>query len=133
MDIVTAARRAFLATIDARGRPHLLPIGFAIEEGRILSAVDQKPKSGSRLARLRHIEGNPTATVTFDRWNEDWTQLGWVMVRGRATIESPGTGRSAFRERYPQYGAGEPSGDVIAVAPEGIVWWMWSGAADEQS
>ena len=133
MDIVTTARRAFLATIDARGRPHLLPIGFAIKEGRILSAVDEKPKGGGRLARLRHIEDHPTVTVTFDRWDEDWTKLGWVMVRGQATIESRGTGFDAFRARYPQYGAGEPSGEVIAVAPEDIVWWVWGDGADEQS
>ena len=123
--IVTDARRAVLATIDRRGRPHVLPIGFAIVGGRILSAVDQKPKSGRRLARLTHIESNPTVTVTFDRWDEDWTRLGWVMVRGQASLEPPGTGVAALRVRYPQYGE-DPAGEVIAVTPKDIVWWAWS-------
>jgi PPOX class probable F420-dependent enzyme len=127
--IVTGARRAILATIDPRGRPHVLPIGFAIVGGRILSAVDQKPKSGRRLARLAHIESNPTVTVTFDKWDEDWTKLGWVMVRGRATLESPGTGFESLRARYPQYQDDAPTGEVIAITPDDIVWWEWGGGS----
>jgi PPOX class probable F420-dependent enzyme len=123
--IVRDARRAVLASIDSKGRPHVLPIGYAIVEGAILSAVDEKPKSGRRLARLANIDRNPTVTVTFDRWDEDWTRLGWVMVRGRATIEAPGTGRDALMTRYPQYGDNAPAGEVIAVTPEDIVWWAW--------
>lgn len=130
--IVREARRAVLATIDSKGRSHVLPIGFAIVEGRILSAIDGKPKSGHRLARLANIDRNPIVTVTFDRWDEDWTRLGWVMVRGRATIEAPGTGRDALMARYPQYRDNAPAGEVIAVIPEDILWWAW-GESDARS
>jgi PPOX class probable F420-dependent enzyme len=128
--IVADARRAMLGTIDSRGRPHVLPIGFAIVGGRILSAVDDKPKSGRRLARLAHIEVNPHVTVTFDRWDEDWMNLGWVMVRGEATLEPPGTGGDGLRGRYPQYQGDSPAGEVIAVIPEDIVWWAWGDTVE---
>ena len=131
--IVTGARRAVLATIDPQGRPHVLPVGFAIVGGRILSAVDQKPKKDRRLARLAHIEMNPTATVTFDRWDEDWAKLGWVMVRGRATIEPPGLGSDELKARYRQYRDDPPAGEVLAVTPDDILWWVWGGGSGAQS
>ena len=128
IDIVTGARRAVLATIDSKGRPHALPVGFAVVGERILSAVDEKPKTGRRLARLTNVAANPTATMTFDRWDEDWSRLGGVMVRGRAAIEPPGSGSAELLARYPQYGGRPPSGDVIALTPDDIVWWMWATA-----
>src|SRR5690242_2870261 len=83
-----AARRvAHLATADARAVPHLVPVCFAMSDGTVYITVDQKPKGDPRaLKRLRNISENPVAAFIADRWDEDWTRLGWVMLRGAAEI-----------------------------------------------
>jgi PPOX class probable F420-dependent enzyme len=124
--IIDEARRGSLATIGGGGRPHVVPVCFAVVGTRILSAVDQKPKSRKQLGRVRNVIASPTATITFDRWDEDWAKLAWVMVRGAATIEPPGTGSDALIARYPQYRDDPPAGEVIAVEPDEIVWWTWA-------
>lgn len=125
--IVEEARRAVLSTLDEDGVPHAVPVTFAIVGGDVVSAVDHKPKSGRELKRLRNIRVNPAATVLMDRWSEDWERLGWVMIAGRARIEMPGTGVAQLVERYPQYRARHPAGEVIVLGPELIRWWLYVG------
>lgn len=124
--IIEGARRAALATIGDDGRPHLVPVCFAIVGGEIVSAVDQKPKSGRELARVRNVRARASATLLLDRWDEDWTRLGWVMVAGAARISPPGFGVSELSARYEQYEEQPPLGDVIVIRPDSIRWWMWS-------
>lgn len=119
------ARRAVLATIGADGVPRPVPITFALRDGDIVSAIDHKPKSGRVPARLANIAARAAVSVLFDRYDDDWEALGWVMVRGRARIEPPGTANEVLRARYPQYAAHPPAGAVIAITPERISWWSW--------
>jgi len=104
-----ASRRVgHLATADARGSPHLVPVCFAVSEGALYITIDQKPKGDFRaLKRLRNITENPVAAFVADRWDEDWTRLGWVMLRGPAEILADGTehdqAQALLRSRYPQY------------------------------
>jgi PPOX class probable F420-dependent enzyme len=121
--IVAEARRAVLATTDAEGRAHAVPVCFAVRSDEIVSALDHKPKSGRKLARLRHIEATGRATVLVDRWSEDWERLGWVMARGSARIDAPGTADGPLAARYQQYRAQPPRGPVIALRPEHVLWW----------
>ena len=82
------ARVARLATLDAQGGPHIVPICFAYD-GRILyTAVDRKPKrvAPERLARLRHIQAEPQVALLIDQYEEDWTQLLYILVRGKAKL-----------------------------------------------
>lgn len=125
-EVVEASRRAVLATIDKRDHPHAVPVCFAIADGEIVTALDRKPKSGGTLGRVRNLKANPVATVLFDRYEEEWTQLAWVMVRGTARIEPPGTGRGELVERYSQYRTDPPTGDVIVVRPEHIAYWSYT-------
>jgi PPOX class probable F420-dependent enzyme len=99
---------------------------YAIVAGEVVVAVDDKPKSGAELARIRNIRSNPHATVLFDRWDEDWRALAWVMVRGRARIEPPGTGAVELAARYAQYRDSPPAGDVIVVRPTRVLWWSFT-------
>jgi PPOX class probable F420-dependent enzyme len=124
-EVVSDSRRAVLATLDDRGRPHTVPVCFAIVEGEVASAVDRKPKSSSTLARIRNVRANADATVLFDRWSEDWQQLAWVMVRGNARVEPAGWGANDLVDRYPQYREAPPDGDVIVVRPNNIVYWTY--------
>lgn len=121
--IIDEARRAFLTTIGREGNPHTVPVCFALRAGDVVIAIDHKPKSGRRLQRLRNIEDNPAVALTVDRWDEDWTRLGWVMVQGVATVEAPGRPPEELLARYSQYSHRPPSGEVIVVRPRRVLWW----------
>jgi PPOX class probable F420-dependent enzyme len=121
--IVRESGRAVLATVDANSRPHAVPVCWAEIEGRIAVAVDDKPKTSRRLQRVRNIERNPEVTLLFDHYENDWKQIGWVMVRGRASLAPPGTARAELARRYEQYSISPPAGVVIVATPHRIVWW----------
>jgi PPOX class probable F420-dependent enzyme len=123
--LLTEARRGVLATVDATGTPHAVPVCFALKNDEVVSAIDAKPKTTARLARVRNIEANPNAALLLDRWDEDWTRVGWVMVRGTARLERPGYGQDELLARYPQYASDPPGGDVIVLAPTRVLWWTW--------
>jgi PPOX class probable F420-dependent enzyme len=125
-----ASRRVgHLATADARGAPHLVPVCFVVSEGALYITIDQKPKGDPRaLKRLKNISENPVAAFVADRWDEDWTQLGWVMLRGPAEILMEGAehdqAQVLLRSRYPQYKGMALAGlPVIAVRIERVTSW----------
>ena len=101
-------RVAHLATADARAVPHVVPVCFALAESTLYITIDAKPKrlSASALKRVRNILENPAVAIVVDRYDEEWTRLGWVMLRGQAEILAAGTEHDAaqllLRFRYPQ-------------------------------
>ena len=116
MSVLTAAARAFcersrvahLATANAAGVPHLVPVCHAVLDDTLYITIDEKPKrTDIPLKRLRNIAENPEVAVTLDRWDEDWSRLAWVMLRGRAEILTDGDehdlAQDRLRARYPQY------------------------------
>jgi PPOX class probable F420-dependent enzyme len=102
-----AAPVARLATVRPDGRPHLVPIVFALEGNRIYSIVDPKPKASTSLARLRNIEANPQVSLLVDAYSDDWGRLWWVRADGRAMVVADGPDRewaiTFLRAKYPQY------------------------------
>jgi PPOX class probable F420-dependent enzyme len=118
-----------LATADRRGAPHVVPVCFAIEGDALYITIDEKPKrAGVPLKRLRNIAENPAVAVVVDRYDDDWTRLGWVMVRGRADILSAGAeharAQTLLRTRYPQLNDMQiGSLPVIAVRVERVTSW----------
>jgi len=97
--MLTEAERRFLsrrkvghlATADRRGAPHVVPVCFAIEGEALYITIDEKPKRADvPLKRLRNIAENPSVAVVVDRYDDDWTRLGWVMLRGRAEVLTEG-------------------------------------------
>jgi PPOX class probable F420-dependent enzyme len=122
-------RVGYLATADARATPHLVPVCFVVSEGALYITIDQKPKGEFRaLKRLKNIIENPVAAFVADRWDEDWTRLGWVMLRGPAEILAEGAehdrAQALLRSRYPQYRGMELDGlPVIAIRIERVTSW----------
>ncbi len=108
---VASMRVARLATADANGAPHVVPVCYALLRDSLYVTIDEKPKrsAGRALRRLRNIAENPHAAVVVDRYDEDWSRLAWVMLRGRADILDRGgehdRAQAALRERYAQYRA----------------------------
>jgi PPOX class probable F420-dependent enzyme len=128
--LVAAARVARLATTDADGRPHLVPLCFVLEGDVLYSAVDRKPKRSTRLRRLENVLLHPEVTLLVDHYEEDWSRLWWVRLRGTARVleEGPEHDRalSLLAEKYEQYRAEPPPGPVIAVVLG--EWRGWSAA-----
>lgn len=124
---ITEARIARLATADASGRPHVVPITFALDGESIFFAVDAKPKRTTDLKRLRNIGANPAVSVLVDHYEEDWDRLWWVRVDGTARVlDDPAEVNRALEllaGRYPQYQAARPEGPVVAISIQRITGW----------
>lgn len=120
------ARVARLATTDANGNPHLVPVCFAMQNGTIYSAVDAKPKTTPDLKRLRNIQGNPHVTLLVDHYEEEWGKVWWVRVDGRATVhDNHDQGRAALTAKYEQY-TDALLGRIVVVEP--TKWTSWAYA-----
>ena len=124
-------RVARLATADEAGKPHAIPVCFALAQPSVYIALDEKPKDVpvSRLKRVRNIIENPDVALVADRYAEDWNLLAFVIVRGRAELLEPDTDEHAaavrlLRGKYHQYEAMRiEQNPVIAIRPEKAVSW----------
>jgi len=126
---VLEQRVAHLATADAAGRPHVVPVCFAITEGCFWIPIDEKPKRTLRLRRLQSIEENSAVGLMFARYDDEgWSRLGWLMVSGQAAIIEAGDEHrraiAGLRERYRQYREmALEERPVIKVTPERVTSW----------
>ena len=119
-----SARVARLATVRPDGSPRVVPICFVLDGDTLYTAVDEKPKRTRRLARLRDIEGDPRVEVLIDYYDEDWSRLWWVRLRGRGRIVDQDERAVALLVRkYPQYSERPPGGPFVVVAIEQRLEW----------
>ncbi len=115
---LVAARRAILATIDAKGRPRTVPVCFVVDPDdsggiQLLIPLDDKPKSiddKHGLARVRDVQRQPYVSLLVEHWSEDWSKLGWLRLHGPATLLEPDEVAMAYpevaerlRAKYRQY------------------------------
>jgi PPOX class probable F420-dependent enzyme len=129
------ARRRFaaepvarLATITPEGRPHVVPVTFALEGDRIYSIVDEvKPKSRLLLTRLRNIEANPRVSLLVDEYHEDWEHLWWVRADGMGRIAPDGPdwdrAKAVLTSKYPRYAQATDFGPATIVEVERWTGW----------
>jgi PPOX class probable F420-dependent enzyme len=132
-ELLESARVARLGTVDLEGAPRVLPVTFAVAEGRIWSAIDQKPKRAGEPARLGFLRREPRAALTVDRYSDEWEELAWVQVLGRVEIVDAtegGVGIEALRAKYEPYRDQAPPGPLLALRPERYLWWR---AADPEA
>jgi PPOX class probable F420-dependent enzyme len=126
---VETRRVGHLATADATGAPFLTPVCFGLDGGTLYVTIDEKPKRRDvPLKRARNILENARVAFIADRYDEDWTRLGWVMLRGRADILDAGDehdrAQALLRNRYPQYRAMNLTGlPVIALRIAHVASW----------
>jgi PPOX class probable F420-dependent enzyme len=131
--LLKEARVARLATLDAKSRPHLVPVCFAYDGKLFYTAVDYKPKRvpPERLARLRNIRAAPHVALLIDKYDEDWTQLWYVLIRGKARLipksahEERAWAVRKLRAKYLQYARGMLADDapIIRITPERTTSW----------
>jgi PPOX class probable F420-dependent enzyme len=118
------ARVGRLATADATGQPHLVPITFAMDRDELVFVIDLKPKTTTALRRLRNIDENPAVSVLVDHYEDDWTQLWWVRADGRASIADPTTADlELLSAKYPQYRQAPPPGPAVRIAVTRLTGW----------
>ena len=131
--LFATARVARLATVGADGRPHVVPITFALDGDTLYTAVDHKPKRTTRLRRLQNVAANPGVSVLADHYDEhDWSALWWVRADGVARILAPNDPQrtrvaALLQARYEQYRRRPPTGPAIALS---ISRWSGWRAAD---
>jgi PPOX class probable F420-dependent enzyme len=118
-----------LATADRDGAPHVVPVCFAVAGASLYITIDEKPKRNDRpVKRLRNIAENPTVAIVVDRYDETWSHLAWIMMRGQAEILNHGVehedAQALLRRRYPQLGPMRIEHlPVIAVRIERVTQW----------
>ena len=140
---LTPEQRSFLdrqrvgrfATVDERGRPHAVPICFVELDGLVYTPIDEKPKTGDprELRRVRNLLANPDVCLVVDHYEEDWSRLAWLQVRGTAALvedaEERARALAALRARYPQYRAMDLEAlPLICITPTRLVGWSWAPA-----
>lgn len=126
--LVARERVARLGLIDDDGGPRVLPITFALHGGAFVTAVDHKPKrvAPERLARVRWLRARPRAALTIDRYDDDWSALEWVQAIGEVRIVGAcdaASSLAALRERYEPYRDRPPSGPILVLNPQRLLWW----------
>lgn len=130
-EYVETARVGRLATADSEGRPHAVPVCFAFADDHIVTAIDEKPQrvSPDTLRRSRDINENPRVALIVDHYTDDWSQLGWVQIRGTATRCTPGEdphppGIRALRKKYDQYATHNlDERPLIRISPGSVRSW----------
>ena len=126
------SRIARLATLDADGRPHLVPITFALAGETLYTAVDAKPKSSRRLRRIENARQRPDVAVLVDHYEDDWTRLWWVRLRGRARVLEAGEeaerALALLVAKYEQYRRAAPGAPVLAVEID--EWRDWAAGGN---
>ena len=128
---VRTQRVARLATADADGNPHVIPVCYAFDGTRFYIPLDEKPKrvAASKLRRVRNIEARPEVALVIDQYDDDWSRLGYVLVQGRAELLAPEDATHAhavelLRERYSQYRTmALEKYPVIVITPDHVTSW----------
>lgn len=128
-------RVAHLATAGRDGAPHVVPLCFALDGDILYFVIDAKPKrrTGTGLQRMRNLLENPRVALVIDDYDEDWSRLAYVLVRGHAAVvdDAAETRRAltSLRAKYPQYRAMPLDGaehPVVRITPERVHVWRAS-------
>jgi PPOX class probable F420-dependent enzyme len=126
---VETCRVGHLATADRTGAPFLTPVCFGLAGDTLYITIDEKPKRRDvPLKRVRNILENPRTAFLVDRYDEDWSRLGYVMLRGPAEILVGGDehvrAQALLRGKYAQYRAMNLTGlPVIALRIARVASW----------
>jgi PPOX class probable F420-dependent enzyme len=124
---LAGSKVAHLATVSGEGRPHIVPIVFALDGNTLYFAVDAKPKKTARLARLKNIAANPAVSVLVDHYEDDWTRLWWVRADGTAHVITGAAeaehATDLLAKRYEQHESKRPGGPVVAIHIDRLTGW----------
>ena len=138
---VERARVARLATADKDAAPHVVPVVFALVDGKIYIPVDGKQKKDiERLKRLDNIRENAQVSFLVDHYEDDWAKLGFALIFGNARIIHAEADAAAYekaaallREKYAQYrGPITIHAWMIEITPHRAASWGAMGEEESQ-
>lgn len=123
--LIAAERVCRVATADAAGTPHVVPVCHVLAGDRIYFG------SGNDARKVTNLRANPKVALTIDLYSEDWSHIKGVMVHGTAAIIERGPRFTQARDRlyakYPQYPeeAALATSDsvIVEVTPTRIFTW----------
>ncbi len=124
-------RVARLSTVDDKGRPHVVPVVYAFSGKEIYTPIDGKPKkvSPEKLQRAVNVRQNQSVSLIIDDYSEQWKDLAWLQIRGKAKLITKGddykAGAALLMKKYPQYGEMNINiSAVIIISPTKILSWQ---------
>lgn len=126
LELIESERVARLAFLDDRDRPRVLPVTYAVADGAVWSAIDDKPKRAPEPARVRYLRRRQDAALCVDRYEDDWSRLAWVQLLGRVEIlplERGAAGLEALTAKYEQYRGRRPPGPLLRLEVERALHW----------
>jgi PPOX class probable F420-dependent enzyme len=123
LELLRSARVARLGLLDEEDLPRVLPVTFAVWDGAAWSAIDRKRKRSAEPARVSRLRRRPEATLLVDLYDDDWSRLAWVELRGSVSVEPLGPALEALTAKYPQYAGERPQGPLLRLAPERFACW----------
>jgi PPOX class probable F420-dependent enzyme len=90
--LLAQQRVAHLVTVNAAGEPAVVPVVYAFDSAHVITPLDGKPKRVGvmQLRRVRDIAANAQVALVIDHYDEAWSQLAWVQLRGTATLIEEG-------------------------------------------
>jgi pyridoxamine 5'-phosphate oxidase family protein len=110
IEYMNEQRLGRLATVDAEGNPHVVPVAFRYNEE--LDAVDIGGHNFAGSKKFRDVGNTGRAAFVVDDVLPPWRVRG-VEVRGRAEVRSEG-GKEIKKDF---------AGDMIRIHPRRIVSW----------
>ena len=124
-EFIRRERVCRVATADAKGRPHVVPVCHVLVDGKLYFG------SGKAAGKIRNLRANPRIAVAVDAYTDAWAHLRGVMVQGAATIVTPGPRfrriRKALYAKFPQYPAdaalGESDSYIVEIMPTHVYHW----------
>ena len=130
-NLLAEARVARLAYVDDDDHPRVLPVTFAVAEGAVWSAIDEKPKRSEEPARLRYLRRRPEAALLVDVYDDDWTRLAWVQLLGQVEVlpaDSAPEAMEALSGKYAPYAERAPPGPLLKLSVERTRQWRSAGS-----
>jgi PPOX class probable F420-dependent enzyme len=125
-ELIAESRVGRLGMLDEHDRPRVLPVTYAVAEGAVWSAIDEKPKRSPELARIRFLRRRPEAALCVDRYDDDWERLAWVQLLGRIDVLQAGehaAAMDALAARYAPYRERPPRGPLLRLRVERALQW----------
>ncbi len=126
LELLEHSRVGRLGMLDADDRPRVLPVTYALHDGVLWSAIDQKPKRAVEPARIRYLRRRPDAALTVDHYSDDWEELAWVQALGRVEVLAPAEAPDALAAlvaRYEPYRREPPPGPLLRLSPSRFLCW----------
>jgi coenzyme F420-0:L-glutamate ligase/coenzyme F420-1:gamma-L-glutamate ligase len=139
LTLIKSARIGRLATASSNLQPYLTPVVFVIEQNSIFIPLDDKPKTiaAEQLKRVKNIRENPRVSLLVDHYEENWKNLWFVMLIGRATLlyqngKHQTTNEKIIRiqsmlvEKYSQYTKIRTGNLYIKIKVDKMIYWKFN-------